>query len=57
MNELMLAGLSAVLIIFLTLFILSFITLSVITCIMHWVGVVYRHLFIGKPDNYQEQSA
>ena len=57
MIDFILVALSAVLFAFCILFIVSFVTLSVITAIIHFTGVIYRCLFIAKPHVYQEQTA
>lgn len=57
MIDYILAGLGAGLFAFLTLFIISFITLGVITGLIHLVAAVYRSLVIGKTQTYREQTA
>ncbi|MCB2148666.1 MAG: hypothetical protein KQI81_19460 [Deltaproteobacteria bacterium] len=57
MIDYILAGLGAGLFAFLTLFIISFITLGVITGLIHLVAAVYRSLVIGKTQTYREQIA
>ena len=57
MIDFILAGLSAGLFAFFTLFVVSFVTLGVITGVIHLVAVVYRSLFIDKSSAYQEQTA
>ncbi|WP_319406462.1 hypothetical protein [uncultured Desulfosarcina sp.] len=56
MIDYILAGLSAGLFAFLTLFIVSFVALSVITGVIHLVAVVYRSLVMGKGSVYREQT-
>lgn len=57
MINLILAGMGAGLLVFCTLFIVSFITLVVITGIIHLVTVVYRSLFFEKPIPHRQQTA
>lgn len=57
MIDFILAGLSAGLFAFLALFIVSFVTLGLITGAIHLVAVLYRSMFIGKTQHYQEQTA
>lgn len=57
MNEFIIAGLSAGLLAFLALYIISFIALGMITGVIHLVTLVYRSLGIGRPPAYEEQSA
>lgn len=57
MNEFIIAGLSAGLLAFLALYIISFIALGMITGVIHLVSLVYRSLGIGRPPAYEEQSA
>jgi preprotein translocase subunit SecD len=57
MIDYILAGLSAGLFAFLTLFIFSFVTLSVITGVIHLFSTVYRVLVFGKTQAYREQTA
>jgi hypothetical protein len=57
MTDIILAGLSAGLIAFLALFIISFFTLGLITGVMHLVTLVYRSLVFGKTSAYEEQAA
>jgi hypothetical protein len=57
MNEFILAGLSAMLLAFVALFIISFVTLGMITGVIHLVARVYRSLVIGKTPAYEEQAA
>jgi hypothetical protein len=57
MTDFVLAGLSAGLVAFLTLFIISFITLGLITGVIHLATFVYRSLVIGKTAAYEEQTA
>jgi hypothetical protein len=57
MIDFILAGLSAGLFAFLTLFIVSFIALGVITGFIHLIAVAYRNVVLGKPNAYQEQTA
>ncbi len=56
MTDIILAGLSAGLIAFLTLFIISFFTLGLITGVVHLVTAVYRSLVYGKDSAYEEQT-
>ena len=56
MTDIILAALSAGLIAFLTLFIISFFTLGVITGVIHLVTGVYRSLVFGKASAYDEQT-
>lgn len=56
MIDFILAGLSAGLFAFLALFVVSFITLGLITGAIHLLAVAYRSLFIGKHEYYQEQA-
>lgn len=55
MIDFILAGLSAGLFAFFALFVVSFVTLGLITGAIHLAAVVYRSLFIGKNEYYQEQ--
>ena len=48
MIDFILAGLSAGLFAFCTLFVVSFVTLGVITGVIHWITVVYRSLLADK---------
>lgn len=57
MSDFILAGLSAGLFAFLTLYIISFVTLGMITGIIHLVTAVYRSLVLGKTSGYKEQAA
>ncbi|MDX2452082.1 hypothetical protein [Desulfosarcina sp.] len=57
MIDFILAGLSAGLLAFLTLFIISFVTLGLITGVIHLVTLVYRSLVFGKTATYEEQAA
>ena len=57
MIDFILAGLSAGLLAFLTLFVVSFITLGLITGMVHLVSAVYRSLVADKSQPYQEQTA
>ncbi|MEE4111537.1 MAG: hypothetical protein V2I40_01900 [Desulfobacteraceae bacterium] len=57
MTELILVGLSAGFLAFLTLFIISFFTLGVITGVIHLAALVYRSLVFGKTADYGEQAA
>ena len=57
MIEFILAGLSAGLLAFLALFIISFVTLGLITGVIHLVTLVYRSLVFGKTATYEEQAA
>jgi preprotein translocase subunit SecD len=56
MTDFILAGLSAGLIAFLTLYVISFFTLGVITGVIHLVAAVYRSLVLGKTSAYEEQT-
>lgn len=57
MIDFILAGLSAGLLAFCALFFVSFVTLGVVTGMIHLVAVVYRSLFIDKSHPYQKQTA
>jgi len=57
MIDFILAGLSAGLLAFLALFIISFVTLGLITGVIHLVTLVYRSLIFGKTPTYEEQAA
>ena len=57
MIDFILAGLSAGLLAFLALFIISFVTLGLITGVIHLVTLVYRSLVFGKTADYEEQAA
>ena len=57
MIDFILAGLSAGLFAFLTLFVVSFITLGTITGMIHLVTAVYRSLVNDKSQPYREQVA
>ncbi len=57
MTDFMLAILSAGLLAFLALFIISFVTLGVITGVIHVFTLVYRSLVFGKTVDYEEQAA
>ena len=57
MIDFILAGLSAGLLAFLALFIISFVTLGLITGVIHWVTLLYRNLIFGKTQAYDEQAA
>lgn len=57
MIDFIIAGLSAGLLAFLALFIISFVTLGLITSIIHWVTLLYRNLVFGKTQSYEEQAA
>lgn len=56
MIDFIIAALCALLFTFVALFFVSFVTLGVITSIIHLVSVVYRHLVDGKSPAYQEQT-
>lgn len=57
MTDFILAGLSAGVFAFLTFFIVSFVTLGVITGAVHLIARAYRSLLFSKPQTYQEQVA
>ena len=57
MIDFILAGLSAGLLAFLALFIISFVTLGLITGVIHLVALVYRSLVFGKTPTYEDQAA
>ncbi len=57
MIDFILAGLSAGLLAFLALFIISFFTLCLITGVIHLVTHVHRSLVFGKTATYEEQAA
>ena len=57
MTDFVLAGLSAGLLAFLALFILSFVTLGLITAVIHLVAFVYRSLVFGKTVDCEKQAA
>jgi len=57
MTDFILAGLSAGVFAFLTFFIVSFVTLGVITGAIHLVTKAYRSLLFTKTHTYQEQAA
>jgi preprotein translocase subunit SecD len=57
MIDFILAGLSAGLLAFLALFIISFVTLGLITGVIHLVTLVYRSLVFGKTPTYEDQAA
>jgi len=56
MVDFILAGLSAGLLAFFALFIISFVTLGVITGVIHLVTAIYRSLVFGKNPAYREQT-
>ncbi len=56
MIDFILAGLSAGLFAFLTLFIVSYVTLGVITGIIHLATLAYRSMSGSKPAVYHEQT-
>ena len=56
MIDFIIAGLSAGLFVFCTLFLVSFITLSVLTAMIHGVAVVSRSLLIDKSHPHQQQT-
>lgn len=57
MIDFILAGLSAGLFVFITLFIVSFVTLGAVTGVIHLVATVYRNLSGNKSGVYEEQIA
>ena len=57
MIDFIFAGLSAGLLAFLALFIISFFTLCLITGVIHLVTHVHRSLVFGKTATYEEQAA
>ena len=57
MIDFILAGLSAGLLAFLALFIISFVTLGLITGVIHWITVLYRNLFFVKTQASEKQAA
>lgn len=48
-------GLISGLVVFLTLFLFSFLTLGVVTGCIHLVAFIFRNLFLGKTPAYREQ--
>jgi hypothetical protein len=52
MLDYMLYGLSAGILVFLALFIISFITLASMTVVIHLAATVYQHLFIAQTPVY-----
>lgn len=56
MIDFILAGLSAGLFTFCALFVVSFVTLGLVTGAIHLVALLFRNLFVGKSRNYQEQT-
>lgn len=57
MTDFVLAGLSAGVFAFLIFFVVSFVTLGLITGTVHLVGKAYRSLLFTKTHTYQEQVA
>jgi hypothetical protein len=57
MIDFMFATLGAVLLVFCTLFIISFVTLGMITGLIHLVAAAYRSLFISQSNPYPEPTA
>jgi hypothetical protein len=57
MTDFVLAGLSAGLLAFFALFILSFVTLGLVTGAIHLVAFVYRSLVFGKSVDGEKQAA
>lgn len=56
MLDYLLTGLSAGILVFLTLFFISFITLGVITGFVHLSSVIYRGLFVVKVPSYRSRA-
>ena len=57
MTDFILAGLSAGLLAFMALFIISFVTLGMVSGIIHVATLVYRSLVFGKTADYEKQAA